>query len=538
MSIFSWLKKRNHNTNIRHSMKALPTVNVKKSLPIDHSNDSPNSNSSIDERLQWFNHHLGNCTDLVTHIFNPNPSQTCALLYFRGMIDQSTIQEEVLKDILSLGKTNASDFKECLFDLKQLSVSDLKEITDMQKGLSAILGGHIVLLVDGDQRMIEFPFSSYETRAIQEAPNESVIRGPREAFIENLDINLTLIRRRMKTAAFKTEMMQIGKETQTNVVIAYVQGNCKPELLDEVKKRLSQIKIDGILGSGYLEEFIEDNPYSPFPQLQYTERPDVVTASILEGRVAIFMDGTPMVLIAPVTLFMLLQSAEDYYQRFIAATWIRWIRYIFLVVSLLLPSTYIAITTFHPEMIPSQLLISIASSREVIPFPALIEAFLMEIAFEALREAAVRIPKAIGQAVSIIGALIIGTAAVQAGVVSAFMVIIVSLTGIASFISPHFDLGLSFRILRFPIMILAGGFGLFGIACGLIVIYLHLLNLRSFGTPYLTPLAPLVFNELKDTLFRAPWWLMNKRPSLSGSNKSRQPKHYRNWTQTQEDEED
>lgn len=475
------------------------------------------------------NQHLVNCSDLVIHTFEASENQKCALLYFRGMIDQRTIQEDVIDDILSLAKTG--ELRKCIFDLRQLSVTDFKEITDMQQGVSVVVGGHVLLIVDGDMRMIDFPLSSYEKRAIQEAPNESVIRGPREAFIESLDVNLTLIRRSLKTPALKTELMQIGEYTKTSVVIAYINGICKQELIDEVKKRLDGIKIDGILGSSYIEEFIEDNPYSPFPQLQYTERPDVVSASLLEGRLAILVDGTPIALIAPTTIFMLLQSAEDYYQRFVAATWIRWIRYIFFLVSLILPSIYIAVTTFHPEMIPSKLLISIASSREVVPFPALIEAFLMEIAFEALREAAVRIPKAIGQAVSIIGALIIGTAAVQAGIVSSFMVIIVSLTGIASFISPHFDLGLAFRILRFPIMLLAGFFGLFGIACGLIIIYLHLINLRSFGTPYLTPITPLIVSELKDTLIRVPWWLMNKRPNLSGSNTSRQPMSFDKWSQ-------
>lgn len=526
MSKFSWFRDSKRRIVISQPSKVLQDNN--SPIEVNCSNDVK---GELGERLQWFNQQLINCSDLVTHIFNADSDHTCALLYFRGMIDQKTIQEDVINDILSLGKTSAAEFIERIFDLKQLSVTDLKEITNMQAGLSAVLSGHALLLIAGDRRMIEFPFSSYEKRTIQEAPNESVIRGPREAFVEDLGVNLTLIRRRLKTPAFKTEMMQIGTETQTNVILAYVQGNCKQELVDEIKKRLSQVDIDGILGSSYLEEFIEDNPYSPFPQLQYTERPDVVVASLLEGRVAIIVDGTPIVLIAPVTLFMLLQSAEDYYQRFVAATWIRWIRYIFLIVSVLLPSLYIAVTSFHPEMIPPELLISIASSREVVPFPALVEALIMELAFEGLREAAVRIPKAIGQAVSIIGALIIGTAAVQAGVVSAFMVIIVSLTGIASFISPHFDLGLAFRILRFPIMFLAGAFGLFGVAFGMIMVYLHLINLRSFGTPYLTPLAPMVFSELKDTLFRVPWWLMKKRPDLSGPNKSRQPKSFRQWSQ-------
>ncbi|GJM68872.1 hypothetical protein HMSSN036_10880 [Paenibacillus macerans] len=312
-------------------------------------------------------------------------------------------------------------------------------------------------------------------------------------------------------------------------MLAYVEGLCKPELIKEVQRRLSYLKMDGVLSSSYVEECIEDNPYSPFPQLQYTERPDVVSAALLEGRIAILVNGSPMVLMAPVTFPMLLQSAEDYYQRYVAATWIRWIRYFFVLVSLLLPSLYIAITTFHPEMIPAQLLIAVASSREIVPFPALLEAFAMELAFEALREASIRIPKSIGQAVSIIGALIIGTAAVQAGIASAAMVIIVSLTGIASFIIPHFDLGLSFRLLRFPIMILASLFGLYGIACGMILIYIHLVNLRSFGIPYMSSIAPLVTEDLADTLLRVPWWKMYKRPVQIADLEIRQKNNSRGW---------
>ncbi|MNJ56408.1 Spore germination protein A1 [compost metagenome] len=247
------------------------------------------------------------------------------------------------------------------------------------------------------------------------------------------------------------------------------------------------------------------------------------------------MDGSPSAIIAPVTLAMLMQTAEDYYQRYIAATWIRWIRYLFLIVSLLLPSLYIAITTFHPEMIPYKLLMTIAAAREIVPFPAFVEAFIMELAFEALREASIRIPKSIGQAVSIIGALIIGTAAVQAGIVSAAMVIIVSLTGIASFIIPHFDLGLSIRLLRFPIMALASILGLFGITCGLIILYIHLLNLKSFGIPYLSPFTPLVKADLNDTIFRAPWWAMQNRPILSTHNEKRQKNNARGWEKQKEE---
>lgn len=223
-----------------------------------------------------------------------------------------------------------------------------------------------------------YPAASFDKRSIEEAPNETAIRGPREGFNENLSVNITLLRRRLKSPNFKSEILKFGRVTQTSIALVYIHEICKPELVEEVKRRLSYIDIDGVLTSSFVEETIEESPFSPFPQVQYTERPDAVISSLLEGRIGIIVDGTPSALIAPVTMVMLMQASEDYYQRFIASTWIRWIRYFFLFISLLLPSIYIAVTTFHPEMIPSKLLTTITVSREIVPFPAILEALIME----------------------------------------------------------------------------------------------------------------------------------------------------------------
>jgi spore germination protein len=492
--------------------------------------------TAINNRLGWLQQNLAHCSDVVYHTFVAGPKLTCTIVYLEGMVDLSMIQQNVLKVLTSFDPaTSAAEFVKQIFEYKQLPIAHQTLLNTMPDALRSILNRDVLLLIEGDARTLAISVATFEKRAINEAPNESVIRGPREAFVEDLGTNLTLLRRRLKTSSYKIEMMQIGKETYTSVALTYLEGICDPQLIDEVKLRLSTIEIDAVLGSSYLEELIEDNPYSPFPQMQNTERPDVVSASLLEGRIALIVDGTPIALLAPVNFSMLMQSTEDYYQRYVASSWIRLIRYLFLFISLLLPSFYIAITTFHPDIIPERLLITIATAREVVPFPALIEAFIMELCFEALREATIRIPKAVGQSVSVIGALIIGTAAVEAGIVSAAMVIIVSLTGIASFIIPHFDLGLAFRLLRFPIMILAGMFGLFGITCGMIIIYLHVLNLSSFGIPYLSPFAPLKIKDVKDTVIRAPWWAMKSRPFFTRLNKTRQGASPRNWDNRQED---
>ncbi|WP_090649504.1 spore germination protein [Paenibacillus sp. UNC496MF] len=496
------------------------------------------ASAKIASRIAYLRRRFSDSSDIVYHTFTTPSGLACAMIYIQGIIDLTMAEELVLRSLAEIdpGMTN-DDLCEMLFDRKELPIAMQmisSSLTDVERG---ILEGKPALMVEGERRVLMLSLYDAKQRAISEPPNESVIRGPREAFIEGMETNLTLMRKRLKTHRFTVESMHMGRETHTAVSLVYLTGVCKPELLAEARRRLSSIDIDGVLGSSYIEEFIEDDPYSPFPQVQYTERPDVACAAMLEGRFVLVVDGTPIVILAPVTLFMLMQSAEDYYQRYMAATWIRIIRYAFLLISILLPSFYIAITTFHPDIIPERLLVTVSAARENVPFPALLEAFIMELSFEALREASLRIPKVIGQAVSIIGALIIGTAAVQAGIVSASMVIIVSMTGIASFIIPHYDLGLAFRLIRFPIMILAGMFGLFGIACGMILLYFHLIELRSFGLPYLEPLTPRNKKDLKDVFVRTPWWAMKTNPSFSGAFGERRRSNGRKWASNQEEEE-
>jgi spore germination protein KA len=291
----------------------------------------------------------------------------------------------------------------------------------------------------------------------------------------------------------------------------YLKGIANDKTVSEVQSRLNRISIDAILESGYIEELIQDETYSPFPTVYNTERPDAVAGAILEGRIAILVDGTPFVLVVPALFVHFLQASEDYYQRADIATLIRFLRYFSFFLALLTPSLFIAITTFHQEMLPTQLLISLASQREGVPFPALVEAVMMEITFEVLREAGVRLPRAVGSSISIVGALVIGQAAVEAGIISA-------LTAISSFVSPNFNMSISVRILRFIFMLLGASFGLFGIILGLIVMVLHLNSLRSFGIPYLAPFAPFILKDQKDGIIRLPHWALSSRPRLISQN--------------------
>jgi spore germination protein KA len=294
----------------------------------------------------------------------------------------------------------------------------------------------------------------------------------------------------------------------------YIKEVANDKIVEEVHKRLDNIDIDGILESGYIEELIQDETFTPFPTMINTERPDIVAAGLLEGRIAILVDGTPFALLLPALFVHFFQASEDYYQRFDIGTLLRMLRYLSFFLTLLVPSVYVAATTFHQEMLPTPLLISLAAQREGVPFPAVVEAMMMEVTFEILREAGVRMPRAVGQAISIVGALVLGEAAVQAGIVSPVMVIVVSITAISSFVSPTFNMAIATRIIRFIFMLLAATFGLYGIAVGLLAMALHLCSLRSFGIPYMSPMAPLIAADQRDTIIRFPHWAFFKRPRL------------------------
>jgi hypothetical protein len=476
--------------------------------------------NDLDQNLQNLQNIYKDCIDVVFREFKIDGKTKAALVYIDGLANIEEIDASVLTPLME--ENNAKENTDQLIYVnhileQKLTVSKVKKVQTITECIEHISGGNPVLLIDQQNEGFALGLANWEKRSIEEPVGESVIRGPREGFTESLGTNLSLLRRKVRSPQLKTKSMKIGEYTQTEVVISYIEGIADQTLIREVEARLNRIKIDGILESNYLEELIEDNPYSPFPQVLNTERPDVVAANLLEGRVAIFQDGTPFVLIVPVSFYSLLQSTEDYYQRALMSTVVRWMRYIFLLISLLLPSLYVAILTFHQEMIPTTLLISIAVSREQIPFPALVEVLIMEVVFEALREAGLRLPKQAGAAVSIVGALVIGQAAIQAGLASAPLIMVVSLTGIASFTIPRYTAGIALRILRFPMVLLAGTLGLLGIMLGLLIIVIHMATLRSFGVPYLSPMAPMQAREMKDVLIRAPWWNLNTRPRLTGS---------------------
>lgn len=393
----------------------------------------------------------------------------------------------------------------------QLTIAGIKQVTQFNELVQEVLNGNTAILIENDTNAYLAPTSEMEHRAVEMPTAQNVVRGPHEGFTEMLVTNMSLVRRRLKTPDLRFELLKVGRLTQTDVGIIYLNSVAEPQLVDDVRKRIKQIDIDGILDSSYIEELIMDRYFTIFPTIFNTERPDTVVAGLLEGQVAILVDGTPYVLLAPTLFIQFIQDAEDYY-TIGDYGFIRSLRFIAFFISLLFPALYVAFTTFHQEMLPTTLLISIAAQREGVPFPAVIEAIFMQITFEILREAGVRMPEAIGSAISIVGALVLGEAAVMAGVVSAGMVIVISLTAITTFMIPYYAMSFPIRVLRFGFIFLSATFGLFGIVMGLLATFLHLSHLRSFGVPYMSPLAPINLTDQKDTIFRFPLWMMNKRP--------------------------
>ncbi|MGG6312729.1 spore germination protein [Paenibacillus macerans] len=450
-----------------------------------------------------------------------------ALVYIEGLVDLTAINESLLRPLMSVLSVPDGDTAERFSAIQNCACAagPTVIVEDMETLWQQILQGDTVILAQGFQQGVAAGTSGGERRSIAEPTTQNVIRGPKEAFTESLRTNTSLISRRLKSTKLRIENKTIGEQTQTNVSVLYLEGIADASVVREVHGRLDKIRTDGILEGGYIEELIEDAALSPFPTIFNTERPDAVTAGLLEGQIAIVVDGSPFVLLAPVTFFTFFDSSEDYYQRFYIASFLRLLRFGAFFVSLLLPSLYISVTTYHPEMLPTTLLVSLVAQREGVPLPALIEAFLMEITFEVLREAGVRMPKAIGSAISIVGALVLGQAAVEAGLISAAMVIIVSFTAISNFVIPSPNLSVTVGLFRFALMLLGGTLGLYGVMVGLMLICIHLASLRSFGVPYLMPVAPMVWSNLKDVFVRFPLWNMRTRPDgIAGKNRIRQKK--------------
>lgn len=521
----------NRLTKKRKKSKQTPKYVQTESI-LDHQEISEH----LGENVANIKKALGNSGDLVSHEFKMGKPffHNVAIVYINGLTDKQLISSSIIEKLMD----NVNDSESVDLTLSSnlftyikeniLTTGTIEKITDWNKMLLSLLSGQTVLLIDGINQVIGCPVQGGELRSITEPTTEPTVRGPKESFVEALITNIAMVRHRIKSPNLWVEMMKLGNITQTDISIMYVNGIVNDKLLSEVKERLGKIEADEVEGSNTIEEWITDDIWTIWPTMLMTERPDVVAGEILEGRVAIFVDGTPEAIILPATWTQFFQSAEDYYVNWIVATFWRFLRIIALIITLLGPGLFIAFLSFHPELIPTPLLVNLAAQRQGVPFPVFIEALLMEFTFEVLREAGVRLPRAIGQAVSIVGALVIGQAAVDAGIVSTAMVIVVAGTAIASFTIPLNQMMNATRLLRFIMMIFAASFGLYGLSIGVIMLIAHTCSIRSFGIPYLAPFAPLIFADWKDTILRLPKPLLSKRPRLISQIKTKRTDHVQN----------
>lgn len=478
--------------------------------------------TSLQENIAIFKSLFGNPEDIIIRqLVIDNTNHPCAVICLDGLVDTLLLHDQIMRQIQLMisaaGKQVPTDPDQIVAMLYEevISVADMKKNPAFDEIVSGILYGDTALFVEGTRQCLLIDSKGWNGRQVEEPLSEGLVRGPRDGFTENIRDNTVRIRRRIKDRQLRLDKMQVGRRSKTSLIVAYIQDIADPQLVAEVKRRIGSIDVDEVEETGYIEQWLEDDFLSPFPQSLSTERPDKVVSSLYQGRLAILVDGTPMVLILPIMLSLMLHSPEDYYERWIVGTLARSLRLLASFLAIFSPSIYIALVTFHPGMIPSELAFSIAATRDGVPFPAFVEALLMVITMELLQEAGLRLPKPIGQTVGIVGGLVIGESAVSAGVVSPVMVIVIALTAIATFAIPAYPLALAFRIVRFFAMIGAAIFGLYGVVLSLIVIMIHLANLTSIGYPYLS--QPQMPRDWRDLILRAPVTFLKKRPHTTNT---------------------
>lgn len=440
------------------------------------------------------------------------------IVFCGGMVNTDEISNNIIKPLIVSKFEKNTDIEAIIKGT--LQVVDFATTDSFDKVVESVMYGETVLFIEGCKMAAILYTKQYALRAVEEPENEKVIGGPREGFTESLMQNLTLIIRRVRTNELKTKVLIVGRRTKTTVCVCYLDSLVDKGMLKDIINRISAIEIDGILDSNYITELIADHRYSYFRTTGYSERPDCIVAKLLEGRAAILVDGSPMVLTVPYLFIENFQSSEDYYFSFYYSSFARMLRMAAFLLTITVPGIYIATEAFHQEMLPLQLLIRMAQERQSVPLPAAIETVLMLIVFDVLRETGVRMPANIGQTLSIVGALVIGEAAVQASIIAAPMIIVVAATGITSLLVPRLNAPIIFW--RFLLLFMSATFGFFGFTIGISMLLIHISNLTSFGVEQVILDGSFSFRNIKDIFIRAPINLMKTRPQGLSSNATRQ----------------
>lgn len=480
---------------------------------------------STDENVFYLRGILRNSQDIVyRHFYLGSTGRHATLVYIEGMVEKNLVEEQVIKPILRGTKSIKGVEEINIYSIKNnmISASRVAEYKYIEDLIQSMLSGNTILFVDGFNKGISIESKGASKRSVGVTTIEQTVRGSQEGFVEDLIINITQIRRRIKDSDLSVELLKVGERTHTDIGVIYINKLADQKIVDEVKSRINSIKVDGFMGSAQLEQLIERHKWSLFPQMMTTERPDRAAANILKGKVVMIMDGSPFVLIVPTTLSMLLSSPDDYYERAVLSSMMRMLRYISFMLATTLPGAYIALTAFHPGMIPTKLVLSITGTRTGLPFPVFIEIILMEVTIDILQEAATRLPKPIGSTIGIIGGIIIGQAAVQAGIVSPTIVIIVSMTSVAAFALPVYTFTQSTRVIRSIIIIAASLLGIYGVVIVWINLLIHIASLETFGVRYLNEFSPINSGIVRNTIIKMPLSLLKKREEDSGDEEDKQ----------------
>lgn len=427
-------------------------------------------------------------------------------LFFTTLIDSKKLSDDILNPITFLDYEAATNF---------IKMKNFTQVKTLKEAIDAITSGNIIVFYE--DKAYSFNYYGPENRGIERSETESVIIGSHDAFVEDANTNLSLIRRRIKSPKLKIISLKVGEVSKNEVFIIYIEELANKEIVEELKRRIERIEIDTVNDSDMLAQLIDENPDSVFPQYFNTEIPEVVRSKLVAGKIAVILEGSPVALTAPASFFEFIQSPDDYNQRWAIGTSLRILRILAIFVTVTFTAFYVAFITYHYEVLPEDLLLTLAESRSKVPFPPVIEAVLMEITIELLREAGARLPTKIGQTIGIVGGIVIGQAAVEAGFTSNILIIVVAISAIASFVLPSYNMSNAVRIIRFGLIILAGILGLFGIMVGIAFTLIHVISLTSLNTPYFVPVSPVYVREWKDVFIRGPYWSMKKRPVQSNT---------------------
>ena len=438
-----------------------------------------------------------------------NLTNAC-ILFMDGMVNTEVINESIVKPlILAKNSEKTNDIANYIKN-SIIFANEIKLTSNIAEMLSGILYGDTVLLVDKSKTALIINTKGWRTRGISEPNDERVLQGPREGFDEALMLNLAMLRRKLPTPDLCVEYLSVGRKTDTKIFICYIDSVVKKRTVEIIKKRIKKIDIDGVLDSNYINELINDNKNSWFKTIGSTERPDVVAARLLEGRVALMVDGTPVVLTIPYLFVENFQSDDDYYLNFWFAAIGRILRYICFFIAVFAPALYVAITIYNPQLLPTPFLLSVATSRGGIPFSTFVECIVLSIIFEVLKETGIRMAQGVGHALSIVGGLVVGQAAVEAKIICAPLLIVVALSGIAGLMLPKLKTAIFYY--KIILILFATFLGLFGVFVGSTIMFVKILSLRSFGSDYTESLLLFSKSSLKDTLIRVPWNFMVSRP--------------------------